>query len=620
MEIPMYKKKILLSLLLSSLLSAQNIELNEIEVVSATKTKQSIKDVTSNVSIITQEEIEERHYQSVADALKTVAGINYTSNGGLGATTSINLRGAGNNRTLILIDGIRYQDPSNTSGASIQHLMIENIKRIEIIKGAQSGIWGADASAGVINIITKEPKNGLHASGYTEAGSFLTKKFGASASYKKDKFDFQVNVDRIISDGFSVQAPKDKDVDDYEDDAYRNTTLNLKAGYNITDAARVSINVIDINANKEYDSYANPNDTAMQSDVSDQLYGVTFTQKYKNHNITLKAERSDYERKEIGTVASWGVENVKKFEGTKDNFELMDKIQYNKKDFFLLGMGMSSDEVEYILTNNETHKKTNRDKFIYATNSNKISSLVLTESIRHDNYNNFENKTTGKIGIKYNFTKDLYATSNAGTAYNVPNIMQELNPWGGTNSDLNPEKTKSFDVSFGYKNFQATYFYNKIDNLIEWYDPDGWGGTPAIYKNLDGESIFKGYEFTYTQDFAQSVYVTLNYNILSAKDKNGKELARRPHTTFKASINYYVNDDFSISAYGEYIGERFNGADKSGVQTGRYTVVNLASNYDVNKNFAVYAKIDNLFDKKYQVVDGYATAPLSGYIGLKAKF
>jgi vitamin B12 transporter len=616
----MHKKKILLSLLASSVLLAEDIKLQEITVTSVTKTEQSIKDVTSNVNVITKEEIEERHYTSVVDALKNVAGINYTSNGGLGATTSIYLRGAGNNRTLILIDGVRYQDPSNTNGASIGHLMMDDIERIEIIKGAQSGIWGADASAGVINIITKSAKKGTHVSGYAEAGSFVSKKFGASASHKTDKFDIKISADRVLSDGFSVQVPKGDDIDDYEDDAYENTTLNLKVGYNITNDARLSFGLTDISAKKEYDSFGNPDDTDMKSDIDQTLYNVKYQQKYQSHNITLKAERSEYEREEIGTVAQWGIEYVKDFDAKQNNLELFDDIKYNEKDFIILGGGLSSDYVEYTLTDSSSHDKTNRDKFVYATNSNIFGNLVLTESLRYDDYNNFDSKTTGKFGVKYNFTNDLYATSNIGTAYNVPNIMQELNPWGGTNRDLNPEDTTSFDISLAYKGFKATYFYNTVDDLIEWYDPDGWGGNPGIYKNLDGESIFKGYEFEYSQYVIDELFITMNYSILSAKDEDGKELARRPRTTFKAGFDYYPNDDFHFGAFGEYIGERFDRADKQGTQTGRYTVVNLVSDYNINKNLSVYAKIDNLFDKYYQVVDGYATAPLSAYVGIKAKF
>jgi len=155
------QKKLSISLVASfliatNLFSAQDLE--TITVTSATKSEQSIKDVTSNVEVITKEEIEERHFTTVVEALNTVPGISFTSNGGMGNTTSVFLRGMDSKRILVLIDGVKYQDPSNTSGAAFSHLMISDIERIEVIKGAQSSVWGADASAGVINIITKEAK------------------------------------------------------------------------------------------------------------------------------------------------------------------------------------------------------------------------------------------------------------------------------------------------------------------------------------------------------------------------------------------------------------------------------------------------------------------------------
>lgn len=616
----MYKKKIILSILASSILVAQEIELEQITVTSATKSSQSIKNVTSNIDVITSLEIEEKHYSTVAEALNSVAGINYTSNGGLGSTTSINLRGAGNNRTLVLIDGVRYQDPSSTSGASIQNLMIQDVKRIEIIKGAQSGIWGADASAGVINIITKKAKDGTSANINLEAGSFGTKKVGAVVSHKTSKFDIKLGVNRITSDGFSVQAPRNEDIEKYEDDYYSNTTLNLKANYNITDNAKISLSVTDIDALKEYDSYANPDDTSMKSDVSDNLYNISYLQTYNNHNFTIKIEKSEFSREEIGTVAQFGFEYVKIFEGENNNIELMDNIKYNQEDFILFGFGSSSDEVNYIMTDNSKKQKENKDNYAYLTNSNTLDKVVLTQSIRYDDYNNFDSKATGKLGIKYNINKDLFISSNLGLAYNVPNIVQELNPWGAVNSDLNPEDTKSFDISTGYKNFKVTYFYNEVTDLIDWYDPDGFGGNPAVYKNLDGESIFKGFELEYVQNILDDISLSLNYSVLSAKDKDGNNLARRPKQTAKLSIDYYPIDNLHLGINGEYIGERYDNNNDQGTQTGKYTVVNFVTNYDINNNFSVYAKIDNLFDKYYQVVDGYATAPISAYIGMNAKF
>ena len=614
------KKKIILSLLLSSILVAGEIELEQITVISATKTTQSIKDVTSNINIITAKEIEQKRYTTVTEALNSVAGINYTNNGGLGSTTSIFLRGASNNRTLVLIDGIRYQNPSSTSGANIGHLMIKDIQRIEVIKGAQSGIWGADASAGVINIITKKAKNGTNLSANIEYGSFNTKKFGASISHKRKKFDIKLSANKITSDGFSVSAPKGEDVEKYEDDAYSNLTMNLKARYNITDDAKITMNVTTIDALKEYDSFNNPDDTTMQSDISNRLYNISYLQTYKNHNITLKAQRSEFSRDEIGTVAQWGSEYVKIFNGQHDNIELSDNIKYNIKDFIIFGLGSSSDEVNYILTDSSKKEKENKDNYIYLTNSNTFGNIILTQSIRYDDYDNFDSKATGKLGIKYNINEDIFLTSNVGLAYNVPNIVQELNPWGATNDKLNPENVKSSDITIGYKNFKATYFYNLIDDLIEWYDPDGWGGNPAIYKNLDGKSIFKGFEFEYSQNILDEISLSLNYCLLSAKDKNNKELARRVKETLKFNIEYYPIDELYLGINGEYVGERYNKADKQGQQTGKYSVVNFVTNYDINENFQVYGKVDNIFDKYYQVVDGYATAGRSLYLGLNVSY
>jgi len=615
------KISIISAALLSSL-SAQEIALETITISSATKSEQALKDVTSNVNVITSEEIQEKHYKTVAEALNSIAGISYTSNGGIGSTTNIQLRGASNSRTLVLIDGARYQDPSSTNGANISHLMIENIEQIEVIKGAQSGIWGADASAGVINIITKKAKNGTHLNANVEGGSFNSKKYGATASYKENAFDIQLSANKITSDSFTSQAPKDEKLSQYEDDAYSNLTLSLKAGYNFTDDARLSLSITDIDALKDYDSFGNPDDDTMKSDVHDRVYNLQYTQGYNNHNITLKAQKSEFARDELGTVgnAAWGLEFVKNFNGETINLELSDNIKYNQEDFVIVGLGHSKDDVDYEMTDNSTKQKDNSDNFIYLTNSNKFGDFILTESLRYDDYNNFDSKFTGKIGAKYQLNQDIFFTSNIGIGYNVPNIVQELNPWGGVNSELNPENTKSFDISFGYKSFKATYFYNKVTDLIEWYDPDGWGGNPAIYKNLEGESTFKGIELEYSQAIIESILLSLNYTSLSAQDKDGKELARRPKETLKLSLDLYPIDDLHLGIFGEYIGKRYNGFDKSGEQTGKYTLVNFTANYDINQNFSIYAKVDNVFDTSYQVIDGYATAPLSGYLGLNAKF
>jgi vitamin B12 transporter len=617
-------KKIKLSILASTILVSSlsaNDNMAKATVYSATKSEQSIKDVTSNVNVITAEDIKERRYLSVVQALNSLSGVSFTSNGGMGATSSVNLRGTGNNRTLVLVDGIRYQDPSNISGANISHLMITDIEKIEVIKGAQSGIWGADATAGVINIITKEAKDGLHSNINVEFGSFNTQKYGALVSNKTKQYDMKFSINKITSDSFSVQAPRGEELDKFEDDPYTNTTLNFKANYFINDSSSVKVNITDIDALKEYDSYDKPNDKTMKSDVDNTLYNISYLKKYNNHNIKLKVENSKFTRDEIGTVQSrWGTHYVKIFNGENKNIELNDKISYNKEDFVLIGFGSSSDDVNYIKTNHVKTQKDNKDNYTYITNSNIFDKTIFTQSIRYDDYNNFDSKVTGKLGIKYNIDKEFYVGSNVGTAYNVPNIVQELNPWGAVNENLNPEDTQSSDITIGYKDIKITYFNNKVTDLIDWYDADGYmGPIPAIYKNLDGKTTFKGFEAEYEKDITDDILLSLNYTNIKSKDKDDKDLARRPKETVKLSVDYYGFDKTHINFNSEYIGERYD--DKAKLkQTGKYTVSNFVVNYDIDKSYEIYCKIDNLTNKYYQTIDGYATSPRAYYAGLKAKF
>ena len=145
----------------------------------------------------------------------------------------------GSDKTLVLIDGIRYNDPSG-NGANFEHLMINDIERIEVIKGAQSSIWGADASAGVINIITKSSQDGTHGNATIEYGRYNSKIARANISHKNESFDAKLSATRVDTDGFSAISPKSSEAKNYEDDGYENTTANLKLGYNFDENNRVS--------------------------------------------------------------------------------------------------------------------------------------------------------------------------------------------------------------------------------------------------------------------------------------------------------------------------------------------------------------------------------------------
>ncbi len=599
------KISLLANLLMVTIINAN--DLGTITVTSATKTTQSIQDVTSNINVITSAELEEKHYTTVAQALNSIAGISFTSNGVLGKSTSVRVRGMDSKRILVLIDGIRYNDITGLSGAPFEHLMIWDIEQIEVVKGAQSGIWGADATAGVINIITKAAKKGLHGNVNIEYGSFNTKKYGATASYKEDKYYFKVSSQKISNDGFTAKATKGIDIDTLEDDGYKNTTTSIKFGYKIDEANKVDISHTIIDARSEYDGSNDALDTT-HSTTNDKFTSINFNHIDSFNELDIYAKKSDFDRDSIDSQNS----SHYRYDGSVNEYGFKSKIDYNNNDFLIWGSDYKIFEHKNDI--NEKYK----NKSIFITNNNIFEGIiggktVFTQSLRKDNYDKFNDKLTGKLGLKH-FHKNIndFTTSmNYGTAYNVPTLYNLYNQ--PTWTQVNPESTKSFDITAQYKNIKFTYFNNKIHDMIQYKD---WASG---YENLSGVTILKGYEFEYSAILNEDTLLFANYTKLDAKDKDGKDLRRRVKDNIKLGIDYYGIENHHLNINGEYVGERFDDTAKT-IQTGHYTVWNFVANYDWHNNNTTFIKIDNITNKYYQTVDGFATSPRAFYIGHKIVF
>ncbi|MCK5110979.1 MAG: TonB-dependent receptor [Arcobacteraceae bacterium] len=603
------KTSLLASLLLATTINA-NEDLGTITVISATKTEQSIQDVTSNVNVITNIELEEKHYTTVAQALNSIAGISFTQQGGLGATTNINIRGMHSKRVLVLIDGIRYNDPTDSLyGAAFNHLMIEDIEQIEVIKGAQSGVWGADAAAGVINIITKSAKKGIHGSAYSEVGSFNTKKYGATISNKTDKYSFKLSTNVVDTDGFTSYATNGVDIDNFEDDGYRNTTTSAKFDYKINESNKINIQHTIIDTNSEYDKYNA--DTSYTKESKSKFTSLNFNHINNINELDIYAKKSTFNRKYTETSVTNYIGDIKEY-GLKSN------ISYNNDDFILFGIENTTFNTDEYGTS--TLNKNYKSDAIFISNTNIFNGLtggktIVTESIRKDNYSAFNNKTTGKIGVKHfhENIKDFTTSLNYGTAYKVPNVSH-LYGKPTYNQNVNPESITSYDISLNYKNFKITKFNTEVDDMISYVNAtDG-------YENRTGISTTKGYEAEYITTINDDISILASYTTLSSKDKDGKDLKRIAQETAKLNIDYYGIDKLHIGLNGEYVGERYNSDDKQGAQTGKYTLFNVVTNYDIKQNISLYAKIDNITNKYYQTVDGYATSPRAFYAGIKVEF
>jgi len=621
------KLSLLCAAFVSSSLQAQNqYTLKNIEVTASQGTELKKKNVTDDVIIITKEQIEESRVSTLNDALSKLANLSITQNGGVGTSSSVYIRGMSSKRILVLVDGIRYNNPTAIGAAAeFSQIMLNNVERIEVIKGAQSGVWGSDASGGVINIITSTAKKGLHASISTEYGSYNTSKTSILASYATDKLRVSANSLLYTTDGFSAAEPYKGSADygkrydelGYEKDPYINRSSGFKASYNFSDNDSVEASVNIIKSTVHYDAsaynvaaggFVSSDSPVPQTTTFNRFYHLGFNHKDNVNDIKLTYNFSLFNRDIIGTYGTYN------YDGDVHEVKAEDKINYMTNSFVRFGASYQKFEQQDITPNKD---KDYSASSVFVTNYNKFNlisntSTILTESLRYDNYTAFDNALTGKVGVKQFLKNGFYISINAGTGYNAPTLGQLYGQFGA-NPNLKPEKSLTTDITLGNDTVWITGFYNEIKDLIDYIYPAG-------YVQTSGKTKFKGVELGYEEYFASDIGVKALYTYLRTEDADGKTLARRPINQLDATATYYYSDNVDFSGHVQYIGTRYNKADNQGAQAGRYAIADLVANFKADKNLSYYAKIDNLTDKYYQTVDGYATPGRSVYVGLVLKY
>ncbi len=598
-------------------LQAQDVKAIQLErvVVSAANSEQDEEDVTEDVTVITADEIQERGYITLKDALASVPGISFTSNGGYGQPTSIYLRGLNSDQTLVLIDGVRANDVTGLLGAQFETILLGDVERIEVIKGAQSGVWGADASAGVVNIVTKGTKKGL-SYGY-KFGTYDTRSFNLSLSDKRDRVDYSLSLSSFQTKGFSAAEPGSGSPlygsrgDDlgYEEDPYTNRTYIVKLGYDITEKDRVEASLRAIDAKIHYDSidFATgktvdaPDGPFTLNSIKNRFYNAGYIREDGKNRLRLFYNYSTFNRTQYGG-----------YSGHIKEVGAINRYDYANDSFFQAGVGYQGFSQGLSAGSDLGKKYANR--YIFATNYNTLfeGRTIVSESVRYDNYTNFENKLTYKAGIKQYLFSDFGVSANYSTGYNVPTLYRLYDSWVG-NQELKPESTRGYDAGLFFKGFKALYFSQRVEDLID------YNYSTFKYYNEPGSSKFKGIELSYSGTILEDVAYDLGYTrLLKAQKASGDSFARRAKNSFNYSFTWFAGDKHTVNLNGYYVGERFDDVAKK-VQTGKYGVTNIALRHNFAKGYTGQIEVRNIFDRFYQEVDGYGTSGRAFYIGISAK-
>jgi vitamin B12 transporter len=603
-------------------------------VISATRTENPIMELANSITIIDSTEISRRNKTSVFDLLKDEYGISFTQQGGANKLSSISIRGSNSNHTLVLIDGVEVNMPSDPGNSyDFSFLTPDNVERIEVLRGPQSTLYGSNAMAGVINIITKKGSGRPKFLVEGEGGSYGTYRGVAGLNGSIDMFNYSVSLSRFKTSGFSSASSR-----------YGNTERDGSDNYNFS--SRFGL---DINNNLSFNLFYRFEKDFSNLDQWGGLHGDDPTYKNNMEEYELKGETelSLFDSLWNQTLGVSIFRNVRKssfdsttfnpnssrsiYDGKKVKFDWQNNIQFNNWNLVTLGIesfseGANSEYNSSISIYNDT--LANRIVYttgLYIQDQLKVmNNFFATVGVRFDKHNRFGGVTTYRIapayiipgtGTKLKFTY--------GTAFHSPSLYDLYDPTYG-NSSLKPEKSKGWDAGieqhFPDNKFSIglTYFNNQFVDLF------GYGNNFRTV-NIDKAETY-GVEFFSAAEVTPNAKFKVNYTYTKAIELQGPDkdlpLLRRPNVKIDFILYYTISDKFNAMAELTFLSARDDEDFSSFVRVilPAYGIINLSASYNVYSYLDIYGRVDNLFNNYYEEIYGYGTAGLSGYIGFKLNF
>lgn len=617
--------------------SAGFYKLNDV-VITATKTRANTIELANSISVIDSTQIVNANSNNVFDVLKNETGISFTRQGGPGTLSNIYLRGANASHTLVLVDGVEVNLTNDPSGVyDFSALPVDNIERIEILRGPQSTLYGSDALAGVINIITKKGYENPSFSILTEGGTYNTYKAMLDLNGKIDKLSYSTTISRTGSDGFSNAAEK---YGNTEKDGYTFNNLSSVLGYKINDDVKVNLYTRFTKSKSDYDQFGgkfgdDPTYVFNQEEFSlrgegkfslldgnwNQKIGITFFRNVRKYSYDTSSASIYYSHS--------------LYDGRKYKLDWQNDFDLNKNNLLTAGFEFESEVAssEYYAFNylllpdyiSIFPRKDDNILGVYIQNKFNLDKIFFaTAGIRLDHHNQFGSQVTYRIAPAYMIWEtDTKLKATLGTGFKSPSLFYLYDPIYG-NEQLNPEKSFGFDFGieqYFFKqgiSFGITYFYNKFTDMF--------GFDYLTFKTINiNKAITKGTEVYFDAKPLDQWNLKVNYTYTNAKDMSpnssdyGKQLLRRPENKVGLYSSYSFNSKVNINGEVIWVGNRedvdFSNYQKINLKS--YVLINLAAHYDLLKFVRLNFRVENLLDSDYEEVYGYGTAGLSFYGGIK---
>jgi vitamin B12 transporter len=612
--------------------------------VTASMTPAQSYTIGNAISVLTAEDIEQRQNPVVSDLLRSIPSLAVNRSGGPGQITQVRMRGAEGNHTLVLVDGVEANELNFNGEFDYASLLAVGIERIEVLRGAQSALYGSDALGGVINIITKGGHPGFSAEGTAEGGSFGERQVTALLSGGTERVNGAFSAGYYGTDGINLSRFGS------EKDGARIFTFSGKGMAQLTDnfrldaTARYVTSKNDTDA-QDFDYPATPtNGLVVDTDdkqKNDLFYGrlqgeLSLFDDHWVHQASV--QYADTQREYInpsddltgnhGSRLKFAYQNTVNFQTPSfadAEHHLTVAYQHEEQDFE--NHGAVPDALE------NQKRSEPQDSFIGEYRVGFADQVFLSAGVRHDDNRMFRNATTYRLSGAWRLA-DLGTRLHAshGTAVTNPGFFELFGYYPDFflgNPDLKPERSRSFDVGVEQKLFgdrltvDVTYFHaNLEDEIVTVFDSNTFLTT---VDNLTGKSKRDGIEVMWSAQVTDGFSLGGSYTYTNSRQPDGMREVRRPKHMANLNANYAfaggrANVNLDVSYNGKQLDNEFVDATPETVVTLRdYVLVTLAASYKLTDTVELYGRIENLVDQHYEEVFSYRSPGIGAFGGVRVK-
>lgn len=565
-------------------------------IVTGTRTEVALADSLVPAQVIDRDSIERSQARDLIDLLRGRAGINLANSGGVGKQSSLFLRGTNSAHTLVLVDGMRI-NTADLGMAAIQDLPLEQIERIEIVRGPQSSLYGADAIGGVIQIFTRRNRGGYQphfrvgggSNGLREAaggfgGSGERGWFGADVAYQRtDGIDACRGSGTLFVGCFA---------DEPDRDGYRNQSLSLRGGYALTDTLSIEGSTLTVEGENQYDGYYN------YSEIRQHVTsGKLRWSPGERFDLTVSAGRADNESDNYNGSAYLGSAQTH-----RDNASAQVDFSLAEGQLLSAGVDWSKDSLDGTTTVYTVDSRNNTGVFVQY--QGRFGSQSLQASLRNDDNEQFGNHSTGSLAWGLAFGSGFKLTASYGTAFKAPTFSDLYDPWSGVPT-LEPEESRSANVGIAqhgngwHWSFDA--YQTRVDDLIT-YDSSTWMMSQVEKARITGAELTGGIELA-GWDFTAQLSHTDPRNRTTGSSQFDNLLARRARNTGR------IDADRAFGAFRAGVtlqgsGTRYDDAANA-VRLGGYATTDLRLEYAFHQDWSLLARASNVFDRDYETVAWY---------------